>query len=311
MASGLACIQEELRRLQQAGVDHVFVDEATLALLKPVPTAPPASAATPTPTGSGTKGEGFDLLAATRVASPATPAADTPASAKKHTPPAAVPFPEPPTLELPEGTPTEQMQWLRERVQQCKVCADNLYEGDQLVFGSGAIGADIFFCGDAPGADEAATGEPFCGEAGDLLTKIIKAMNLSREEVYLTNLLKWRPHRGRPFGNAMPTAEAIRFCLPYLRAQVSIVRPKVIVGLGNHTLSGLLGPDSELKMGSVRGCWHTFDGIPLMITFHPAYLQLNGTTQTKRTAWEDLLQVMEKAGLPISEKQRGYFLSKS
>jgi DNA polymerase len=135
-------------------------------------------------------------------------------------------------------------------------------------------------------------------------------MGLDRESVYMTNILKWRPEHDKPYGNRPPTQEEMNFCLPYLKAQIEIVQPKVIIGLGNATVPGLLGPDPSRKMASMRGTWQTFEGTPLIFTFQPAYLLFNDTMKTKRMAWEDMLKAMEKAGLPISEKQKGFFLPK-
>ena len=188
------------------------------------------------------------------------------------------------------------------------------YEGKllwKIVFGTGSSQADIFFCGEAPDADEEREGEAFIGKPGQLLSKITSAMGLSSENVFTTNILKWRPEHNKPYGNRPPTLDEMRFCLPYLKAQIKIIQPKVIVALGNTTVSGLLGHDPARKMGSVRGTWGQFETIPVMITFHPSYLLRNGTLKTKRMVWEDMLQVMEKCSLKISDQQRGFFLPKS
>ena len=100
----------------------------------------------------------------------------------------------------------------------------------------------------------------------------------------------------------------MRFGLPYLRAQVEVVQPKVIVALGSTAAQGLLGVGSFKTLGSIRGRWQHLNGTPLMVTYHPSYLLRNQSNRSKRVVWEDLLQVMEKAGLPISEKQRRFFL---
>ncbi|MGB0744833.1 MAG: uracil-DNA glycosylase, partial [Opitutales bacterium] len=147
-----------------------------------------------------------------------------------------------------------------------------------------------------------------------LLTKIICAMGLKREDVYIANILKWRPEHNKPYGNRPPTIEEMNFCLPYVKAQIDIVQPKVIVALGNTAVTGLLGPDPNRRMGSVRGSWQEFEGTPLIITFHPSYLlraesEANPNAK-KRLVWVDMLQVMEKVELPISDKQRGFFLPK-
>ena len=159
----------------------------------------------------------------------------------------------------------------------------------------------------APGADEEIQGEPFVGRAGQLLTRIIKAMNLERSEVYIGNIMNWRPEMPTSFGNRPPTQEEMNYCLSYLQAQLRIVEPKVIVALGATAANGLLGPDPTRKMGTVRGKWFSFDATPLLITYHPSYVLRNGTNHVKRLVWEDMLKVMERVGLPISEKQREYF----
>ena len=308
MSEALTAINAELRRLQQEGLDHVFVNEETLALLKPVAQKP---AAPEKPAASLAISE-LEALVNDKT-SPAKPKA---APAKKTAASSGKPLPPPPApLELPEGTPDEQLAWLKDRVENCPVCQEHLSQNGTVVVGTGPAQAGLFFCGEAPGADEELAGEPFVGKAGQLLTKIIGAMGLEREQVYIANILKWRPEHDRPSGNRPPTVEEMNFCLPYLKAQIEIVQPKVIVALGNTAVTGLLGPDPNRRMGSVRGTWQAFEEIPLMITFHPSYLLRAESTANpnakKRLVWEDMLQVMEKLGLPISEKQRGFFLPKA
>jgi DNA polymerase len=163
------------------------------------------------------------------------------------------------------------------------------------------------FVGEAPGADEDQQGEPFVGAAGQLLTRIIKTMGFERENVYIANILKCRPDTpGKLSGNRKPTAEEMETCLPYLLEQINLIRPKVIVALGATAIEGLLGKTDGI--GRLRGRFQEFRGIPLMPTFHPAYLLRNQALSEKRKVWEDMLKVMEKLALPITEKQRGYFL---
>lgn len=304
MASELACIAEELRRLQQEGVDRVFVDEATLALL---PSGRSAQAEVRTPKSGAATGT-INLIDESPTETPrGSGSAQAPESVS---PIAPAGLPAPPDIVLPEGDPDAQMAWLRERILQCEVCQSQRFEDEPIVLGRGPVTADLLFCGHAPGQDEIAAGEPFAGEVGTLLTKMIQAMQLSRDAVYLTDIVKWRPYQTPSLATRLPSREEMQFCLPYLRAEIEIIRPKVVVAMGNTAVTGLLALDPDKKFASLRGQWREFAGIPMMITFHPAYLHNNGTRQTKRTAWEDCLQVMEKAGLPISEKQRGYFLAK-
>ncbi len=217
-------------------------------------------------------------------------------------------FPENPQVYLPEGDKLSQYNWLRDKVLSCPICNQHVKPGKKIVFGVGNLDANIFFCGEAPGADEEIQGEPFVGRAGQLLMKIILAMGLKREEVYIGNIMNWRPELDTTFGNRPPTQEEMNFCLPYLKAQIAVVQPKVIVALGSTAVNGLFGYDSSRRMKDVRGHWLKFENIPCMVTFHPSYLLRNNTLQTKRVVWEDMLKVMEKTGLPISEKQRNFFL---
>jgi DNA polymerase len=195
---------------------------------------------------------------------------------------------------------------LRERAMQCMKCAHLASTRTQVVFGVGNIDAELMFVGEAPGADEDLQGEPFVGLAGQLLTRMISAMGLSREKVYIANILKCRPHMpAGSSGNRKPTPEEMQTCIPYLHAQIDLIQPKVLVALGGTAVEGLLAKNGIMKL---RGQWHTYRGLPLMPTFHPAYLLRNQSNAEKRKVWEDLLAVMEKLALPISEKQRGYFL---
>jgi uracil-DNA glycosylase len=165
----------------------------------------------------------------------------------------------------------------------------------------------VMFVGEAPGADEDMQGEPFVGRAGELLTKIIQTMGYERSEVYIANVLKCRPDipAGTP-GNRQPTPIEMATCLPYLRQQIELIKPKLMVALGGTAMRGLFGKDEPMKL--MRGRWHQFGSIPVMATFHPSYLLRNQALSLKRQVWEDMLQVLERLGHPISERQKGYFL---
>jgi uracil-DNA glycosylase family 4 len=153
---------------------------------------------------------------------------------------------------------------------------------NQFVFGSGDPNAGIMFVGEAPGADEDQSGLPFVGAAGQLLTKIIEAMGLSREEVYICNILKCRPP-----GNRDPQPEEIAQCEPYLKRQIDLVQPRVLCTLGRFAAQTLLR--SDLTMGRLRQSEHRYEGIPLVATYHPAALLRN--PQWKRPTWEDIKKV--------------------
>lgn len=196
---------------------------------------------------------------------------------------------------------------LRERVLACVKCEHLASSRKNVVFGVGNLDAELMFVGEAPGADEDAQGEPFVGKAGELLTKIIQATGLKRGDVYIGNILKCRPDTpGQTSGNRKPRPEEMATCIPYLHEQIDLIRPKVLVALGATAVEGLLG--KTLGITRLRGHWQEYRGIPLMPTYHPAYLLRNQSLATKREVWEDMLAVMEKLGMPISEKQRNYFL---
>jgi len=201
----------------------------------------------------------------------------------------------------------DKLAAVEERVRPCTKCPNLASSRTQTVFGVGNPDADIMFVGEAPGADEDAQGEPFVGRAGQLLTKIIKAMGFPREEVYIANVLKCRPDvPAGSFGNRPPTPREMQTCRPYLMEQIDIIKPKVIVALGAVAVEGLLG--TRAPMRELRGRWDSFNGTPLMITYHPAYLLRNQSPSEKRKVWEDMMLVLERLEKPISEKQRNYFL---
>jgi uracil-DNA glycosylase family 4 len=196
---------------------------------------------------------------------------------------------------------------LRARAMVCVKCPHLAASRKNVVFGVGSIEAELMFVGEAPGADEDQQGEPFVGKAGQLLTKIIQTMGFSRETVYIANILKCRPDTpGQSAGNRKPTTEEMQTCIPYLHEQIDLIKPRVLVALGGTAVEGLLG--KTLGIMKLRGNWQTYRNIPLMPTYHPAYLLRNQAMSEKRRVWEDMLAVMEKLGTPISEKQRGFFL---
>ena len=196
---------------------------------------------------------------------------------------------------------------LRERALACVKCAHLASSRKNVAFGVGSIDAQLMFVGEAPGADEDEQGEPFVGKAGQLLTKIIQATGLSRADVYIANIFKCRPDTpGQSAGNRKPTSDEMATCIPYLHEQIDLIRPKVIVALGATAVEGLLG--KTIGITKLRGAWKTYRGTPLMPTYHPAYLLRNQAMSEKRKVWEDMLAVMEKLGMPISQKQRNYFL---
>ncbi len=294
-----------LQELQDRGVRFVPVSPDTLeALSKPQPAtaaARPSAPSVPAP-----------APAARPLAQPAV----SPANAVETRPPSepALSLPLPgetiPAAPDPGLTPEARAAAfadLRQRALACVKCSNLAAARKHVVFGVGDINARLMFIGEAPGADEDDQGEPFVGKAGQLLTKIIQTMGLTRDSVYIANILKCRPDTpGQASGNRKPTPEEMNTCIPYLHEQIDLIRPKVIVALGGTAVEGLLG--KTIGITRLRGQWRTYRGIPLMPTYHPAYLLRNQALSEKRRVWEDMLAVMEKLGLPTSEKQRRYFL---
>jgi DNA polymerase len=181
---------------------------------------------------------------------------------------------------------------------------------EKMVFATGNPEAAIMLIGEAPGYNEEKEGEPFVGPAGQKLNDILKAMGLRREDTYISNLVKFRPSLPKQTtNNRKPSPEEMAACLPLVMAEISVVQPKLIIALGGTAAEGLLG--LEGTVGSMRGQWHEVSGIPARVTYHPSYLlQSGGSNDVKRALWEDMLAAMEKLGMPISEKQRGFFLPK-
>lgn len=179
---------------------------------------------------------------------------------------------------------------LRGEVQKCKRCAVLAKQRTQTVFGSGNIQAKLVFVGEAPGADEDEQGLPFVGRAGQLLTKIIGAMGLSREEVFICNVLKCRPPGNRP-----PAPLEVANCQPFLKRQLELIRPKIICALGTHAAQALLQTDRPIS--ALRGIFSEYEGIPLMCTYHPAYLLRSPGEKGK--VWEDMKKILQRLQEPL------------
>lgn len=158
----------------------------------------------------------------------------------------------------------------------------------QVVFGTGNPQADLMFVGEAPGRDEDLKGEPFVGRAGQLLTDIIKAMKLAREDVYIANVIKCRPPENRN-----PEPDELEACRPYILKQIGIIRPKVVVTLGRFAIQSLTG--KAYSISTIRGEWQDFEGTKIMPTYHPAYLLRNPSA--KKEVWADMKKVMTELGI--------------
>ncbi len=293
----LETVLETLERIRNEGAHRPCASRATLAQLEKLgAVAPNGPRASPSRTGTGNRPylspakidkEGAALSVPVRLGPPKILGHDSACPSKENK--------------------IEKLRAVQKRVSVCIKCPNLASSRTQTVFGVGNPDADVMFVGEAPGADEDAQGEPFVGRAGQLLTKIIKAMGFPREEVYIANVLKCRPDTpGSKFGNRPPTPREMQTCKPYLMEQIDIIQPKVLVALGAVAVEGLLG--TRAPMRELRGRWNSFDGTPLMVTYHPAYLLRNQAPSEKRKVWEDMMLVLERLEKPISEKQRNYFL---
>jgi uracil-DNA glycosylase family 4 len=193
----------------------------------------------------------------------------------------------PPAAAAPVHSAAAPLQELAARVRNCQNC--RLHESrTQVVFGSGNPQADLVFVGEAPGQEEDRLGEPFVGAAGQLLTRIIAAMGLSREQVYILNVVKCRPPQNR---NPLP--DEVAACRPILLEQLACLRPRVLCALGTFAAQALL--QTEERISRLRGRFHTMGDIPVMPTYHPAYLLRN--PQGKRAVWNDVQQIQRLLGL--------------
>ncbi len=231
---------------------------------------------------------------------------------------------EPPRIEAPERTqampdpepsrprppsPVLEDKWMRlasvrVRAERCPRCRglDSLRE--KMVFAAGSPNARIMFIGEAPGAEEERRGEPFVGPAGALLDKIINAMGLQRSDVYISNIVKYRPRidDGSRQGesNRKPTPEEMSASIDYVLEEIEIVDPDVIVALGGTAMEGLLGLQGSVS--SQRGRLQEFRGRSVLITYHPSYLLRNPAPSEKRKVWEDMKLVLAHLGMPVPQK---------
>ena len=240
----------------------------------------------------------------------------TPPQEKAPTARITMPAPEPElpaevaTLTVSGTTRIERLDSLRRQAENWPAAKRLGSLRETMVFATGNPEARVMLVGEAPGYQEEKEREPFVGPAGQKLNDILKAMGLSREEVYISNIVKFRPATlKQTTNNRKPTPEEMEACMPFVRAEIGIVKPECIIALGGTAAEGLLGLTGAVT--AMRGPWHDFDGTPVRVTYHPSYLlQSGGGNQVKRQVWEDMLAVMEKLGLPISDKQRGFFLPK-
>ncbi len=285
-------LQQELvrlvRQMQLRGLSTVCLSEANRRVLgrRPAPGSPAATRPCPMPTQEQ-KQRAIQAFAQAQAARQNRPA-----------PPPAVPPPPQETVPFPAPPDVREATWetLAQCCQSCQCCRLGATRKN-LVLEDGHREAPLMFIGEGPGADEDAQGIPFVGRAGQLLTAMIHAMGRDRKSqdpatsVYIANVVKCRPP-----GNRNPTGEESAACLGYLRRQISLVRPRVIVLLGNVALMALFGRSGIIQ---ARGVWREYQGIPVMPTFHPAFLLRHESCKAdfiglKRQVWQDLQQVMAK-----------------
>lgn len=201
----------------------------------------------------------------------------------------------------------EKLAYLRDRAGDWKPAVRLGTLRDKMVFAVGNPHAKLMLVGEAPGYEEERQGEPFVGPAGQLLTKILNAMGLRRQDVYISNVCKFRPSMGDNQGtaNRPPSPEELAACLPLIMAEIRAIQPACIVCLGGSSAKGLLG--TLQGVSSLRGQWLECQGVPVRVTYHPSYLLRNESVSARRDLWADMLEVMKRLGMPISEKQQNYF----
>jgi len=293
-AEAIDALLEELYRQKAAGVKRVSVSDESVALLKELAGAAVVSA-TPKPAAP------VAMAPATKsVVRPATPV-----TKNEGTIIVSHPLPEPPVIKLPSGTKTEQLLWLQKTIEACEVTQKHL-EGKKALFGRGSETAKVFFVGEAPALEEVEANRSFVGPAGELLSKIISATGLTEKECYFANLMTWRPKTPTAFGKRPPNASEVAFNRPYLLAQIEIIKPQIIVAVGAQAFGALT--HSTTPIMQIRGQWQKVDGLEVLPTLHPNYLLHSPSLSNKRLVWEDFMQIMMKLGMPISDKQKAYFL---
>jgi DNA polymerase len=294
----IRALRQRLEGLARAGVDRIPVPKgALLATLAATPAPAPVGTRAPSPSPPPARVEPAAPVPPATPPRPAPPAAPAPARPAVAVAPASL-FGDP-VIEAPAlaaGERPAALAALAAEVAGCTRCPHLASTRTQTVFGVGSPTARLMFIGEAPGADEDRTGEPFVGRAGGLLTDMItKGMGLARSDVYIANILKSRPPNNRD-----PLPDEVAHCRPYLERQIEIIRPEFLCLLGRIAGQTLL--ETALPMGKLRGRWHRYRGIPTLVTYHPAALLRNPAW--KRDTWEDLQMLMRAMGLKPPERKK-------
>jgi uracil-DNA glycosylase len=283
---------EFLAAEQARGQTHVYLDEGAREGLRELFTRSKSGGNPPAP------------VEKTVAATPTTPVKISLDPAPAETPAVSS------ELRVEGSSRTEQLESLKRQAENWAPARSLKSLRETMVFSTGNPEARVMLVGEAPGYQEEKEREPFVGPAGQKLNDILKAMGISREEVYISNIVKFRPATpSQTTNNRKPSAEEMAACMPFVRAEIGIVKPECIIALGGTAAEGLLGLTGTVT--AMRGKWHDFEGTPVRVSYHPSYLlQSGGSAPVKRQVWEDMLTVMERLSLPISEKQRAYFLPK-
>ena len=282
-----------LRQLEARGLTHVKVDNDARLLLrefykramgKPTTSRSPSARPNSSPNSSPNP---------VKAVSPINPVVEAPA-------------PIPQGLQVTGNTQEEKLASLKQQAQNWAPSKALGGLRETLVFSSGNPKADIMLVGEAPGFDEERLLEPFSGKAGQKLDAILRAMGTERPAVYISNIVKFRPKMpNQTTSNRKPTPDELSVWLPFIQKEIEIVAPKVIIALGGTTAQAMLNVDKTV--GDLRDKFHRYKGVPLRVTYHPSYILNDESTPEKRMLWLDMLSVMELLGMPISDKQRGYF----
>lgn len=280
---------QKLESLQRAGVRCVPRPDMTTTAAVAAPPAPPAAGSTSTTVSESPPER-----------SPAAPAAPRQVPAQPVKAPPA-PRPVSPALQtvgskesfgqtLPPNERAGALQVLADEVAACEKCSPLAESRKQTVFGVGNPNARLCFFGEAPGADEDRMGEPFVGKAGQLLTKIIEACKMTRDDVYIMNVLRCRPP-----GNRNPTPDEATNCRPFFEKQFEIIRPEFVCCLGSIAATTLL--ETTASVGKLRGRFHDWRGMKVVVTYHPAYLLRNAPA--KKHVWADMKMLMKEMGVEL------------
>ncbi len=300
MSSSAAPLIDYLRELEGRGEKYISVDDDARKILREFylrarnGTVASASAVSPN------KAAGVKPVAA-KTADVAELSAETPhVETQQHDAAAAD------GLQASGSSAKEKIASLKRQVAKWPAVSALADLRKTMVFSVGNPEADIMLVGESPGYDEERLGEPFVGKAGQKLDGILKAMGVERNNTYITNIVKFRPAMpNQTTNNRQPTSEELAAFMPFIRKEIEVVAPKVIIALGGTAAQALLA--SEEPVVKLRGKFHEFDGIPLRVTYHPSYILNNEATSEKRKIWEDMLAVMDILKMPVSDKQRGYF----